>query len=150
MPLARLMEYCGGAELGFQLPLNFELARGPRSKNDIQAAIEQYVNLLPKSANVNWVLGNHDLSRVATRLVEAHSRIAAMMTFTLEGAPFIYNGDELGMTDVEIPGRERKDTLRQRGGKARDPQRSPMSWDENGGFTTGVPWLSGGAPHSVH
>ena len=85
MPLARLMEYYGGAELGFQLPLNFELARGPWSKNDIQAAIDQYLNLLPNSASANWVLGNHDLPRVATRLGEACSRIAAMMIFTLGG-----------------------------------------------------------------
>jgi alpha-glucosidase len=60
-----------------------------------------------------------------------------MMLLTLRGTPFIYYGEEIGMTDVRIP-RERIVDV-----DGRDPERTPMQWDatRNAGFTTGKPWL---------
>jgi alpha-glucosidase len=59
------------------------------------------------------------------------------MLLTLRGTPFIYYGEEIGMTDVPIP-RERIVDV-----DGRDPERTPMQWDAtaNAGFTTGRPWL---------
>jgi alpha-glucosidase len=62
--------------------------------------------------------------------------LAAMLLLTLPGAAFIYQGDEIGMLD----GAGAAPPLDRAG---RDPHRHPMQWEpaENGGFTTGAPWL---------
>jgi alpha-glucosidase len=71
-----------------------------------------------------------------------------MLLLTLRGTPTIYNGEELGMENVEIPAELEQDPagLRVPGlGLGRDPERTPMQWDTtpNAGFTApGVtPWL---------
>ena len=51
----------------------------------------------------NWVLGNHDRSRVASRIGPDQARVAAMLLLTLRGTPTLYQGEEIGMTDVPIP-----------------------------------------------
>ena len=56
-----------------------------------------------------WVIGNHDQPRVATRLGAAQARIAMMLILTLRGTPTLYQGDELGMTDVAIPAASMRD-----------------------------------------
>jgi alpha-glucosidase len=101
------------------------------------------------------VLGNHDRSRVATRIGPAQARVAAMLLLTLRGTPTIYMGEELGMLDTPIPADRIRDPaeLREPGqGRGRDPERTPYPWDgsPNRGFTTGTPWLPVGAdaPHS--
>jgi alpha-glucosidase len=67
----------------------------------------------------------------------ARARVAAMMLLTLRGTPFLYQGEELGMTDTEIPPDRVIDI------DGRDPERTPMQWDASpgAGFTTGEPWL---------
>jgi alpha-glucosidase len=64
-----------------------------------------------------------------------------MMVLTLRGTPFLYQGEELGMTDTPIPPDRMVDI------DGRDPERTPMQWDgsRNAGFTTGEPWLPVGA-----
>ena len=94
----------------------------------------------------NWVLGNHDRPRIASRVGEAQARVAAMLLLTLRGTPTLYYGDEIGMADVAIPPTQVQDPreLREPGlGLGRDPVRTPMAWDDNpnGGFTAGTPWL---------
>jgi alpha-glucosidase len=69
-----------------------------------------------------------------------------MLLLTLRGTPFFFAGDEMGMTDVSIPAECVQDVFEQRVpgyGLNRDPERSPMRWDDsaNGGFTSGRPWL---------
>jgi alpha-glucosidase len=88
-----------------------------------------------------WVLSNHDFPRVASRVGPANARAAALMLLTLPGAAFVYQGEEIGMTDE--PG---GDPPRDRAG--RDPHRHPMPWEPGaaGGFTTGSPWLPVTAP----
>jgi alpha-glucosidase len=83
-----------------------------------------------------WVLSNHDFPRVATRVGPDRAALAAMLLLTLPGAAFIYQGDEIGMLD----GAGAAPPLDRAG---RDPHRHPMQWEpaENGGFTTGAPWL---------
>jgi alpha-glucosidase len=83
-----------------------------------------------------WVLSNHDFPRVATRVGPDRAALAAMLLLTLPGAAFIYQGDEIGMLD----GAGADPPLDRAG---RDPHRHPMQWEpaENGGFTTGAPWL---------
>jgi alpha-glucosidase len=92
------------------------------------------------------VLGNHDRSRVASRVGRAQARVAAMLLLTLRGTPTIYYGDELGMRDVEIPPDRVRDPFERNLpgiGVGRDPVRTPIAWDDGpgAGFTSGEPWL---------
>ena len=108
--------------------------------------IANYEAALPPGGWPNWVLGNHDRPRVATKRGQAQARVAAMLLLTLRGTPTLYYGDELGLSDVAIPPAQVQDPreLREPGlGLGRDPVRTPMPWDEsqNAGFTTASPWL---------
>src|SRR6187549_2882181 len=68
LPLERLMLYYGSGGRGLQLPFNFQLIRLPWEARALGAAIEAYEALLPTYGWPNWVLGNHDKSRVASRV----------------------------------------------------------------------------------
>ena len=146
LPVERLMQYYGGERPGVHLPFNFQLIDTPWSARSLAAAITNYEAALPSGAWPNWVLGNHDRPRVATKRGQAQARVAAMLLLTLRGTPTIYYGDELGLSDVAIKASQVRDPreLREPGlALGRDPVRTPMSWDEseNAGFTTANPWL---------
>ncbi|MFL6796118.1 MAG: alpha-amylase family glycosyl hydrolase [Xanthobacteraceae bacterium] len=146
LPLERLMAYYGADLGGFHLPFNFQLISAPWQPTSIAALIEAYERALPKGAWPNWVLGNHDRSRVATRLGAAQARVAAMLLLTLRGTPTIYQGEEIGMTDVLIPPDAVQDPWERNVPGlelGRDPERTPMQWDagKNAGFSGGQPWL---------
>jgi alpha-glucosidase len=131
-PVERLVRYYGEDGRGAQLPFNFHLISTPWEAEAIADLIERYEAALPPGGWPNWVLGNHDRSRVATRVGPAQAGVAAMLLLTLRGTPTIYYGDEIGMTDVPI------NTADPAG---RDPERTPMQWDPTGGFSDGEPWL---------
>ena len=85
---------------------------------------------------IAWVLSNHDFPRLATRLGEQAARGAALLLLTLPGTAFVYQGDEIGMTDG--PG---GDPAIDRA--SRDAHRHPMQWEPtaSGGFSEATPWL---------
>ncbi len=120
---------------------------------------------------VGWnslFLSNHDLPRVVSRWgddgkyrVESAKCLAAMV-HGMEGTPYIFQGEEIGMTNVpmELDGYEDLETVnmiaerRERGysdadilasarARSRDNARTPMQWDDsdNAGFTSGTPWF---------
>ena len=113
---------------------------------------------------------NHDQPRVVSRLgdderyhAESAKMLAACIHF-MRGTPYIYQGEELGMTnakytdiaqyrDVESlnyyqilldEGKSQDEALAILAARSRDNSRTPMQWsaDENAGFTTGTPWLT--------
>ena len=104
-------------------------------------------------------LSNHDRERQATRLAasigrdrepdrDAIAKAAAVVVLALRGAPFLYYGEEIGMTDVDIPRDEIVDPPALRAGPDfpwydRSRCRTPMQWSPGpgAGFTTGRPWL---------
>jgi alpha-glucosidase len=146
LPVERLMAYYGASGNGAHLPFNFQLIGLPWNARDIAAAVERYEALLPSYAWPNWVLGNHDKPRIATRVGAPQARVAAMLLLTLRGTPTMYYGDEIGMHDVPIPPDQVQDPYEKNVpglGLGRDPVRTPMQWtgDESGGFTTAKPWL---------
>ena len=141
--LERLMCYYG---YGCHLPFNFQLIKLPWNARAIDAVIRQYEAMLPAGAWPNWVLGNHDRPRIASRVGLAQARIAAMLLLTLRGTPTLYYGDEIGMRDVPIAPDQVQDPWEVRVpglGLGRDPERTPMQWDAGpgAGFTNGAPWL---------
>jgi alpha-glucosidase len=148
LPIDQLMAYYGVEAPGFHLPFNFHLIKSPWDPKIIATLIEQYESALGGGVErwPNWVLGNHDRSRVASRVGEHQARVAAMLLLTLRGTPTIYQGEEIGMADVPIPTQAVCDPWEKNVpglGLGRDPERTPMQWDasENAGFTDGEPWL---------
>ena len=103
LPLERLVTYYGEGGSGAHLPFNFQLVTLPWQAQTIANAIDHYESLLPSYGWPNWVLGNHDQRRIATRVGPAQARVAGMLLLTLRGVPTLYYGEELGMRDVPIP-----------------------------------------------
>jgi alpha-glucosidase len=146
LPVDRLVTYYGTGAGGVHLPFNFQLVEIAWHARTIAATIESYEAALPSHGWPNWVLGNHDKSRIATRVGQAQARNAAMLLLTLRGTPTLYYGDEIGMSDVPIPADLVQDPWEKNLpglGLGRDPARTPMQWDDSAqaGFTTGIPWL---------
>jgi len=149
-PLEQTVAYYGAQGDGIQVPFNFELLSVAWDAEGIAGAVGRYLAALPAGSWPNWVLGNHDTSRVASRVGPAQARVAAMLLLTLPGTPILYYGDELGLRDVPVPPEEALDPIaRLIPGRGRDPERSPMPWDggPGAGFTSGRPWLPLGADH---
>ena len=94
---------------------------------------------------------------------ETSAKLLGMVLHTLPGTPFLYQGEELGMTNMAfssidqyndldarnryqqlvLEGKDPQEALRTVQLESRDNARTPMQWDDspNGGFTTGTPWL---------
>lgn len=152
LPVEKLITYYGEEGSGAHLPFNFQLIALPSDAATIFAAISEYEGALPAGGWPNWVLGNHDKPRIASRVGPAQAQVAAMLLLTLRGTPTLYYGDEIGMHDVAIPAERVRDPQGLRSAasgsadplaNSRDPARTPMQWSggPNAGFTTGEPWL---------
>jgi alpha-glucosidase len=146
LPVDRLVRYYGVDLKGAHLPFNFQLVRAPWDAGHLSRLIAEYERLLPEGAWPNWVLGNHDQPRIASRVGPAQARVAAMLLLTLRGTPTLYYGDEIGMQDVPIPPHLVQDPFERNlpgRGFGRDPERTPMQWSAaaHAGFTAGTPWL---------
>lgn len=123
-------------------------------------------------ANDGWnsiFLGNHDFSRIVSRFGndgiyrEQSAKLLVTLLMTLRGTPYVYQGDEIGMTNVahssiecyddvetrnawkaaEAAGKDMNKFLKAVHWQSRDNARTPMQWNasENAGFTTGKPWI---------
>jgi alpha-glucosidase len=143
LPIQRLVTYYGPSGQGAHLPFNFQLITLPWNARRISAAISEYEGALPAEAWPNWVLGNHDQPRVASRVGLAQARVAAMLLLTLRGTPTLYYGDEIGMRDTVIFPEEIQDPQGKIIGVTRDPARTPMQWSaaQYAGFSSVPPWL---------
>jgi alpha-glucosidase len=144
LPIERLVTYYGRDLTGAQLPFNFQLISAPWDARHIDALVRDYERLLPPGGWPNWVLGNHDQPRIASRVGVNQARVAMLLLLTLRGTPTIYQGDELGLEDVPISVEQLRDPWAiNEPGHGRDPQRTPLPWTSglSGGFTTGRPWL---------
>ena len=104
--------------------------------------MDYYYERLLRDAVANQVNGNHDKPRLASRLGDNGARAAAVLNLFLPGMRFIYNGEELGLVDAEIPSWRLQDP-----NGLRDPERTPIPWDDtlpNAGFSNADPkdlWL---------
>jgi alpha-glucosidase len=146
LPLERLVAYYGKDLAGAHLPFNFALLSAPWNARGIEKIIFEYESVLPQGAWPNWVLGNHDRPRVASRVGGAQARVAAMLLLTLRGTPTLYYGDEIGMRQVAIAPEQVRDPFEKNVpgiGVGRDGCRTPMQWDATpcAGFSTSKPWL---------
>src|ERR1700726_1158876 len=131
---------------GAHLPFNFALLSAPWNARAISKIIADYERALPAAAWPNWVLGNHDRPRVASRVGQAQARVAAMLLLSLRGTPTLYYGDEIGMHQVAIAPDQVRDPFEKNVpgiGVGRDGCRTPMQWNAMpcAGFSTSPPWL---------
>jgi alpha-glucosidase len=142
----RVAEYLRPDEL--QLALNFTLLKERWDAERMRATIDRTREALGAvGATATWVLENHDVMRLATRVGPAQARAAALLLLALPGTAFVYQGQELGLDEVDLPDELRRDPVffrsegRRRG---RDGCRVPVPWGgpaPGHGFTTGTPWL---------
>src|SRR4051794_23069776 len=98
---------------------------------------------------VTWVVENHDLVRTPTRYGNAGRARAAILTVLgLPGAAYLYQGQELGLPEVDVPAAARQDPAWIRSGRSRDGCRVPLPWQREPtgayGFSppfSAPPWL---------
>lgn len=112
---------------------NFEAFRMPWDATLRGEQLERYYREIGPDNTPNQVNGNHDNTRLATRLGDAAARAAGMMNLLLPGMRVVYSSEELGLHDADVPA----DRLQDPNGY-RDPERTPIIWDEtlpNAGFS---------------
>jgi alpha-glucosidase len=117
----------------------------------IRAQVEEFEARV-KGGWASWSVGNHDVMRVMSRWggpnpTPAFAKLILAMQLSLKGTPCLYQGDELALTEADVPFELLQDPY----GitfwpvfKGRDGCRTPMPWDANAphaGFTSGKPWL---------
>jgi oligo-1,6-glucosidase/alpha-glucosidase len=155
-----IRDYLGEDQKGLNLIFSWELMDLRMKAGHLRDIIRHYEEEFPDPYTPVFVLGNHDRKRLVSRIGEKIriAKLLALYQFTLRGIPVTYYGEEIGMSDIYIPGKNAKDPI----GKQfkwipefvlnnlnlfvnRDRCRTPMQWDdsENAGFSKpGVnPWL---------
>ena len=154
---------------------HMNLDSGPYEKWDIQPLnlvalkrnLEKWQHALHQVGWNSLYWNNHDQPRIVSRFGdddkyrEVSAKMLAICLHMLQGTPYIYQGEELGMTNVKfdtIDDYRDIETLnmykekRQKGiahveimasiyAKGRDNARTPMQWSSDGGFTVGTPWI---------
>jgi glycosidase len=117
-------------DLAFDFDLASAMVQSAKARSTwgITSALANSVSLFPAGQNATF-LTNHDMDRVMTQLGQDpdKAKLAAALLLTTPGVPFIYYGEEIGMT----------------GAKPDENIRTPMQWtadSQTGGFTTKLPW----------
>jgi len=146
--LATIAEYTSGQRL--HMAYSFELLSDDATAAHLRATVETLEKQL-SDGWACWAFSNHDVHRVVTRWggpqpqPQMASQLLALLC-SLRGSVCIYQGEELGLPEAELP----YDALRDPYGiafwpnfKGRDGCRTPMPWDDSahGGFSSAVPWL---------
>jgi alpha-glucosidase len=128
-------EYVRADEL--HLGFNFRMVRAEFDPAEIHDAIENtLVAAAMENATPTWTLENHDVVRAPTRYGGGdigldRARAMALVTLALPGAVFLYNGQELGLPNVELPDEALRDPTWERSGhtvRGRDGCRIPIPW----------------------
>ncbi len=138
MPWHDWAMYYGEQLTGMHLPFPFRLLETPWQADLLQAELIGMYESLPPDAWPIIALGNHDRKRLATRLGTAQAKVAAVLLLTLAASPCLLYGDELGLTDQEVPAERGRDYFATNiGGVSRDGTRTPMPWNSalNAGFS---------------
>ncbi|SDN65101.1 alpha-glucosidase [Halomonas shengliensis] len=150
-PLERMAEYTAGGDK-LHMAYTFDLLNAPHSAAYLREVIERFQHLAG-DAWPCWATSNHDVERSASRWGAgedplAYPRVALAMLFSLRGSVCLYQGEELGLPEAEVPFERIQDPYGKvlwPEFKGRDGCRTPMPWEPSAdaGFTApGVePWL---------
>jgi alpha-glucosidase len=127
--------------------LTGHLLDAPFGAEPVRAAIEAaFAAVRGTGALPSWTISDHDVPRPVTRygggpVGLARARAMALVQLALPGTVYLYNGEELGLPDADLPDDVRRDPRRAAG---RDGCRVPLPWEDGPpgfGFTSGEPWL---------
>lgn len=160
--MEELQRYYGPDSTGLHMVFLFEFTSTPFRPHRYAKLIDRIERALPEPDTPTYVFGNHDRMRLITRLNNhrGKAKVAATMQLTLRGIPFIYYGEEIGMSNARIKLKESKDPVGRKYAwlpalqikslgfsLTRDGCRTPMQWDDgsNAGFSSdsaAVPWLT--------
>ncbi|MHB8064033.1 MAG: alpha-amylase family glycosyl hydrolase, partial [Ruminiclostridium sp.] len=146
-------EYCGNGSDALHMAFNFNFLFQRWNAKKIYQSIIKWYDSLVGDAWPNFTFSNHDNLRHSYRYrkgkdTQARCKVAAALLMTLRGTPFIYYGEELGMTGGHLKKKDMKDPLSYKTYPikkfCRDLARTPMQWDstENSGFSSYKPWLT--------
>lgn len=147
----RVSEYVAPGRL--HQAFDFTVMRTPYDAHALHRTLSRALELFEVPT---WVLSNHDLVRHATRYGGGELGVRRGLALTalllaLPGSPYLYQGEELGLEEADVPPDARQDPIWKRSGftqPGRDGARTPHPWDadaEGFGFTTGTPWLPFGS-----
>lgn len=132
---------------------NFHWLTAPWSAAAFAVVIEESLAAVESvGASATWVLSNHDVVRHTTRygggaVGQARSRAALLAMLALPGSAYVFQGEELGLEEVDVPPRLRRDPRSLRTGEpGRDGSRVPIPWGGEAppfgfGPGDGQPWL---------
>ena len=145
--VARIARYVGDTRL--HQAFNFTVMKAEWGAKELRSVVEQALEAFSPGT---WVLSNHDLVRHVTRygggdLGRRRGLAVSALLFGLPGSPYLYQGEELGLDESDVPADRREDPmfLRTDGAEpGRDGCRTPLPWTAEPpgfGFTTGEPWL---------
>ena len=118
------------------LGFNIRLAASRFDADEVRAAIEDSLESVGAvGAAATWTLSNHDVSRPASRYGggasgRARARAMALVQLALPGAAYLYNGEELGLPDADLPDEARRDAVWHHGEDGRDGCRVPLPWED--------------------
>lgn len=130
--------YGDGVRNGSHIPFNFDFLSNINSTSKAPEYVEhiqKWMNAMPAGVHANWVLGNHDNKRVASRFGVNRTDLINILLQTLPGNAITYNGEEIGMTDVYISWEDTVDPNACNSdpehyyARSRDPARTPYQWD---------------------
>ncbi|KAG7203432.1 hypothetical protein KM043_013499 [Ampulex compressa] len=133
-------------QYGSQIPFNFQFIGGVNKSStpaDFKKIIDDWIIRTPPGSVPNWVMGNHDNSRLASRFPGREDQMI-MLEMILPGVAVTYYGEEIGMVDKrDISWEDTQDRQACLAGKAnflmvsRDPVRTPFQWDntKDAGFS---------------
>ncbi len=138
---AALARYVRGDEL--QQVFNFHWLNAPWSASAWRQVVEDtFAATDPVGATPTWVLSNHDVVRTPSRYGEgpqglARARAALLAMLALPGSAYLFQGEELGLPQVDVPPDRRQDPSYLRGrGTGRDGCRVPLPWTTDGPDTS--------------
>ncbi|OWR49124.1 maltase A1-like [Danaus plexippus] len=143
------MKYFGNGEKeGAQMPFNFVLisdVNGKSTAAEMKYALDKFLTFKPMDKLANWVAGNHDNNRVASRFSPELVDGINMIVLLLPGIAVTYMGEEIGMVDgfvswedtVDPSGCNTDDPINYVS-TSRDPERTPFQWssEKNAGFSS--------------
>lgn len=134
-----------------QLCFNFFFVASDFDVASLSGIVERTLSCLPAGACPVWVGSNHDISRFPTRWAHgnpAKARLALAVLATLPGTLVLYQGDELGLPDVQLSPEDQRDLMTRGFADSRftrDSARTPMPWDDSNGAGFAIagvqPWL---------
>jgi alpha-glucosidase len=150
-------EYTAGDER-VHMCYSFEFLSGTQPDAARIADVMERVDTVVPDGWACWAFSNHDVVRHASRweLTPPAQKAFATLMMCLRGSVCIYQGEELGLPEADVPFEDLQDPY----GiefwpefKGRDGCRTPMVWEQsnqNGGFSTGTPWLPVSHAHLGH